>query len=139
MRKTPEGETGLKILPDRRGSEEGYRSCGKPFKVMGEPPQAPFLTLPRLSAIAPKGRPGAGTIFARRYRIERLIGQGGMGRVYLATDTTIDEPIALKLLSSADRFNQASLDQFKRELKLARRIRHRNVVASFHLGCSSTS
>ena len=75
-----------------------------------------------------------GTIFARRYRIDRLIGQGGMGRVYLAIDTTIDEPIALKLLSSADRFNQASLDQFKRELKLARRIRHRNVVASFHLG-----
>lgn len=77
---------------------------------------------------------GIGSLFARRYRIERLIGEGGMGRVYLATDMTIFEPIALKFVSRAHRSDPGILDQFKRELKLARRIRHRNVVASFHLG-----
>jgi len=80
----------------------------------------------------PPLRPG--TNFARRYRIERLLGEGGMGRVYLATDCSIDEPIALKFVSSVHRTNRAVLEQFKRELKLARKVRHRNVVASFHLG-----
>ena len=75
-----------------------------------------------------------GTVFAHRYRIERLLGEGGMGRVYLATDCSIDEPIALKFVSSVHRTNRTVLDQFKRELKLARKVRHRNVVASFHLG-----
>jgi serine/threonine-protein kinase len=75
-----------------------------------------------------------GSVFAHRYRIERLLGEGGMGRVYLATDCTIDEPIALKFVSGAHRTNPAVLEQFKRELKLARKVRHRNVVASFHLG-----
>ena len=75
-----------------------------------------------------------GTIFARRYRIERLLGEGGMGRVYKALDTTIDEAIALKFVAGGHRFYRGHLEQFKRELKLARRIRHRNVVASFHLG-----
>ena len=75
-----------------------------------------------------------GTIFARRYRIERMLGEGGMGRVYKALDMTIDEPIALKFVAGAHRFDRSYIEQFKRELKLARRIRHRNVVASFHLG-----
>jgi len=75
-----------------------------------------------------------GTTFARRYRIERVVGEGGMGRVYKATDMAIDEAIAIKILSFSLGSNHGMLDQFKRELKLARRIRHRNVVASFHLG-----
>lgn len=57
-----------------------------------------------------------------------------MGRVYLAVDNSIYEPIALKVLSAAYRSNPAVLEQFKHELKLARKVRHRNVVASFHLG-----
>lgn len=77
---------------------------------------------------------GPGTVFAHRYRVERILGQGGMGQVYHAVDIAIDEPIALKILSSSLGRDGAILDQFKRELKLARRIRHRNVVASFHLG-----
>lgn len=75
-----------------------------------------------------------GTVFAGRYRIMRMLGEGGMGRVYLAIDNTIDEPIALKFVSATLSSNRTILDQFKRELKLARRVRHRNVVASFHLG-----
>ena len=70
------------------------------------------------------------------YEIIRTLSEGGMGRVYLAVDNSIYEPIALKVLSAAYQSNPAVLEQFKHELKLARKVRHRNVVASFHLGQS---
>src|SRR5262249_42127653 len=76
----------------------------------------------------------SGSLFAGRYRIQRLLGQGGMGRVFAATDESIEEPVAVKVLSEAYSADPEILDQFKRELKLARRVRHRNVVQSFDLG-----
>jgi serine/threonine-protein kinase len=92
--------------------------------------------MPDVAPSADRGALAPGRIFARRYRIERLLGEGGMGRVYLAVDNSIYEPIALKVLSAAYQSNPAVLEQFKHELKLARKVRHRNVVASFHLGQS---
>ena len=76
----------------------------------------------------------AGQLFARRYRVRRLLGQGGMGSVFAALDESIEEMVVLKLLSKHLSGDAAVLDQFKRELKLARRIRHRNVVQGFDLG-----
>jgi CheY-like chemotaxis protein len=75
-----------------------------------------------------------GSLFARRYRIQRLLGEGGMGRVYSAIDSSIDELIALKLLKDSMASNQETLGLFKQELKLARKVRHRHVVQSFDLG-----
>jgi CheY-like chemotaxis protein len=114
--------------------------CGRrePLRAAGDPttPLAPAATrpLPDVARSPDLGALGPGRNFARRYRIERLLGEGGMGRVYLALDNSIYEWIALKVLSAAYRSNPAVLEQFKHELKLARKVRHRNVVASFHLG-----
>lgn len=74
------------------------------------------------------------SLFAGRYRIERLLGEGGMGRVYAANDTSIEERIALKVLLSRYSRDREMLEQFKRELKLARRVRQRNVVQGYDLG-----
>lgn len=57
-----------------------------------------------------------------------------MGRVFAATDESIDETVALKILAPAYASDAEMLEQFKRELKLARRVRQRNVVQSFDLG-----
>lgn len=76
----------------------------------------------------------AGARFAGRYRIERLLGEGGMGRVYIAQDGIIDERLALKVLSLRYSRDEALLEQFQRELKLARRVRQRNVVRTYDLG-----
>src|SRR5262249_52410095 len=62
-----------------------------------------------------------------RYRIERLLGKGGMGCVYLAHDTLIDRPVALKVphLGLAD--NPALLERFYREARSAGRLQHPHI------------
>ena len=75
-----------------------------------------------------------GSVFARRYRIQRFLGSGAMGYVCSAVDESIDEVIALKVLSLPIHEDPDAFERFKNELKLARRIRHRNVVQSFDLG-----
>jgi CheY-like chemotaxis protein len=75
-----------------------------------------------------------GSVFARRYRIQRFLGAGAMGYVCSAVDESIDEVIALKVLSAPIHDDPEGFERFKMELKLARKIRHRNVVQSFDLG-----
>jgi serine/threonine protein kinase len=75
-----------------------------------------------------------GGTFGRRYRVQRFLGAGAMGYVCSAVDSSIDEVVALKILSAPVQEDPESFERFKTELKLARRIRHRNVVQSFDLG-----
>jgi len=62
------------------------------------------------------------------YRIERLIGRGGMGAVYLAEHLRLDRMVALKLLAPELAGNQKFRDRFLRESKLAASIDHPNIV-----------
>jgi serine/threonine protein kinase len=75
-----------------------------------------------------------GSVFGRRYRIQRFLGSGAMGYVCAAVDESIDEMVALKILSIPIQADPEAFERFKLELKLARKIRHRNVVQSFDLG-----
>src|SRR5947209_452084 len=75
-----------------------------------------------------------GAVFGRRYRIQRFLGSGAMGYVCSAIDESIDEVVALKILSAPIQEDPDAFERFKLELKLARKIRHRNVVQSFDLG-----
>jgi len=73
-------------------------------------------------------------VFGRRYRVQRFLGSGAMGFVCSAIDESIDEVVALKILSAPMQEDPDAFERFKLELKLARKIRHRNVVQSFDLG-----
>jgi len=76
-----------------------------------------------------------GDVFAGRYEIRSLLGMGGMGVVYLARDKELEEPVAIKTLRpEAIGADAALLDRFKQEIRLARRITHRNVVRTHDLG-----
>jgi len=75
-----------------------------------------------------------GTDFAGRYRILDELGRGGMGRVYKVLDREISEPIALKVLVPAFSADEKMIERFRNELKLARRISHKNVCRIFDLG-----
>jgi non-specific serine/threonine protein kinase len=68
-----------------------------------------------------------GSIFAGRYQVIEELGRGGMGKVYRVLDTKINEEVALKLIRPDIASDQQTIERFGNELKLARRIAHRNV------------
>jgi eukaryotic-like serine/threonine-protein kinase len=76
-----------------------------------------------------------GTRFAGRYDIQEVLGSGGMGVVYRAYDMEVGEAVAIKALRpDLGGLDPTLLDRFKQELRLARRITHRNVVRTYDLG-----
>ena len=68
------------------------------------------------------------------YRIEAVIGRGGMGVVYLATHTGLDRRVALKLLSPDYAEDEAFRARFLRESKLAAAIDHPNIIPIYDAG-----
>src|SRR3954447_11529704 len=68
------------------------------------------------------------------WRIERLIGRGGMGVVYLATDKRLNRPVAIKLIAD-DRADDAGFrERFEREAQLTAAIDHPNVIPVYAAG-----
>src|SRR5689334_13352343 len=69
-----------------------------------------------------------GEVLDEKYRLESLLGQGGMGAVYLATHLGTERYVALKLISPRFMRNEEFVERFKREARAAGRLRHPNVV-----------
>src|SRR5229473_2635708 len=69
-----------------------------------------------------------GQVLDEKYRLERLLGQGGMGAVYLATHLGTERYVALKLITPQFMRNEEFVERFKREARAAGRLRHPNVV-----------
>jgi len=88
-----------------------------------------------LSASVPEeGRFVAGTLVAGRYRIISLLGRGGMGEVYRATDLTLAQPVALKFLSDSGPESRHMLERFHNEVRVARQVSHPNVCRVYDVG-----
>jgi len=75
-----------------------------------------------------------GSTFAGRYQVIEELGQGGMGRVYKVFDTKIKEKVALKLIKPEVASDKETIERFSNEIRLARRIRHKNVCGMFDIG-----
>jgi HAMP domain-containing protein/predicted Ser/Thr protein kinase len=76
-----------------------------------------------------------GQRFAVRYEVKEVLGVGGMGMVFKAVDSELGEVIAIKTLKAELLTQDANaLERFKSEIRLARRISHRNVVRTHDLG-----
>jgi serine/threonine protein kinase len=70
------------------------------------------------------------------YRIERTLGKGGMGIVYLAEHTLMGEPRALKFLSGALASNPSFVQRFLQEARASNKLRHPNIAQTLELGQS---
>lgn len=96
-------------------------------------PSADFDDLTRTRAAGMDMLP-KGTLLAGRYRIEGIAGIGGMGVVYQVTDQQLDISVAIKTLRRDRDLDAESLERFRRETLLARRVSHPNVVRLHDLG-----
>jgi len=88
----------------------------------GSPTEAPTMTESPMPAIA------------NRYRIERPIGEGGMGMVFAAIDETLERPVAIKVIKDHHLQRGDGLARFQREAKTAASLSHPNIVTVHDFG-----
>ena len=91
----------------------------------------PHAAHPRTTSPTTKLQPG--DIIGSRYEILELLGEGGMGAVYKASDRELNRFVALKLIRSDLASNPAILARFKQELLTAHQVTHRNVIRIYDL------
>jgi HAMP domain-containing protein len=126
------------LLP-ARGVDEPSLSPPAPDPVPKARAGSPAIAwlLRARSIPRPAGALTAGTIVADRYALQEVLGSGGTGIVYKAADLTLGETVALKVLRPelvAD--DPRAREELKHELRLTRRVSHRNVVRTYDFGSS---
>ena len=113
-----------------------------------KPAAAPAAAAPATTAPAAAGNPGTAAAAAAaavpdsqrlgRYQLEREIGRGAMGVVYLGRDTAINRMVAIKAIPLASEFSEAELvearSRFFREAETAGRLNHPNIVTIYDVG-----
>src|SRR5215475_133626 len=94
------------------------------------------LSAPHLSSTSSvdEGRFLPGTVLAGRYRVAGLLGRGGMGEVYRATDFTLGQAVALKFLPESASSDERALVRFYNEVRMARQVTHPNVCRVYDVG-----
>ena len=97
------------------------------------PPSRRRTTTP--SSSQDDGRFVTGMLVAGRYRIISLLGRGGMGEVYRADDLSLGQAVALKFLPERAT-DEGTLERFRNEVRIARRISHPNVCRVYDIGQS---
>ncbi len=117
------GACGAPLEPGGPGVHVPSESSDKPTKRAAftrtlETPAAEFAT---------------GALFAGRYQIIEELGHGGMGRVFRALDRKLNEEVALKLVKPEISSDEKTLERFRIELKLARKISHRYIGRMYEL------
>jgi serine/threonine protein kinase len=80
------------------------------------------------------GAVGAAPPTMGTYRVVRLLGEGGMGAVYLAHDDTLDRPVAIKTMRPEVAARPGAVERFLREARAAAKVAHDHVVPILHVG-----
>jgi serine/threonine-protein kinase len=104
------------------------RECATPL------PSAAKTAAPLTKTLeTPKEELYTGAVFAGRYQIIEELGTGGMGKVYRAVDKKLNEEVALKLIKPEIASDSKTLERFSQELRIARKIVHKNVGRMYEL------
>jgi serine/threonine-protein kinase len=124
----------LKRLMDLDRSKP--KPAAAPVREPTAPPPAP--TVEPTAPAAPAAAAGADVQRLGRYQLEREIGRGAMGTVYLGRDTAINRLVAIKAIPLASEFSDAELvearSRFFREAETAGRLNHPNIVTIYDVG-----
>jgi serine/threonine-protein kinase len=111
---------------DNPDTQKFCGECATPLPSSKEIPVTETLEIPTEELTR-------GTTFAGRYEIIEELGKGGMGKVYRVEDRKIKEEVALKLIKPEIASDKKTIERFSNELKIARKIRHKNVCGMYDL------
>jgi len=122
-----EGDARAAFLDEACGSDVALRQEVESL-LAGESAAGSFLETPvsRASALAPGTRLGP-------YEVVGLIGSGGMGEVYRATDTSLGRQVAIKVLPAAFAADPERIARFEREARTLASLNHPNIAAIYGL------
>ncbi|MCA1558623.1 MAG: protein kinase, partial [Acidobacteria bacterium] len=118
------------------------RECGSPQLAAQEPLMQGSASVgaPPASTIAATISAGSDTLIGStidgRYRIESMIGTGGMGTVYRGTRLLIGDEVAIKILHPEQTAVAGAAERFRREAQAAARLKHPNAVSVYDFGVS---
>ncbi len=88
----------------------------------------------RLRLISEVGDPFVGRVLDGRYRVDSVLGRGGMGVVYLGRQVNVDRPVAIKVLSRDAAQREDIVRRFEREARIISRLRHPNTLKLIDFG-----
>src|SRR6478752_3773227 len=118
------------VPPTRRGRDVGHMApAGHGFRLSRERGGDEHAALRWRAAGEAEGR----TLIAGRYDLDREIGRGGMGAVWLGRDTVLGREVALKRIGMIPGATSPDFERAEREARLAARLNHPHVVAVFDL------
>jgi predicted ATPase/predicted Ser/Thr protein kinase len=115
-----------KCQTDNPSDSRYCKECAAPLTSAGTPALTMTVEKPRTTL-------ARGALFAGRYEIIEELGTGGMGSVYKAVDKKLNEDVAIKLLREEIASDRKTIERFANELKLARRIVHKNIGRMYEL------
>lgn len=84
--------------------------------------------------IGERGELSSGVVLFEKYEVVRLLGSGGMGKVYLAKDLQLERMVALKTLSQQLAQDEEHKSRFMREARMASALNHPNILTVFEIG-----
>ncbi|MBK7708251.1 MAG: serine/threonine protein kinase [Acidobacteria bacterium] len=135
----PNERTGF--LDESCGTDDELRSDVESLLAASEDADS-FMESPAIGEVADvmpqRGNLEAGKMFGH-YEIIRLIGEGGMGDVYLAKDNKLDRQVAVKVLNAEYSRHDSNLQRFLQEAKAASGLNHPNILVIHEIGESETS
>ena len=102
--------------------------CGVSAVTGAPSPEAPTLALDSTASTV-EFDPATSPFFGERYRVEELLGRGGMGDVYRVHDTVAGRDLALKVLRRDASTSAVTLERFRREIAVLTRLRHPAILS----------
>ena len=117
-----------KCQHDNPDTARACEECGTQLDMIDKIPVIHTETLE-----TPKEELVTGKTFAGRYQIIEEMGKGGIGKVYRALDKELKEEVALKLIKPEVASDKKTLERFSNELRLSRKIIHKNVGRMYEL------
>ncbi len=122
----PTGPPTLTGTPIPPSAPSGKTEPGQPTRLLpSRDEQSPGASAPKARSFVPE------EILAGRYRVIRFLARGGMGEVYEVADSVLGERVALKTVRPEVAADTTTVERFKREIQLARKVTHPNVCRIF--------